>query len=203
MHFWRHERIECDGCQKGENSIALEHSKKRHWPKVKISFKIGRTKYLCVCRRMKLTGRGVHSEKVGERGRRWVLDRRDAVKHYLLLIRVNKWSYKSCEQKTDWTTLKVKTTVSLCSAFQVQHDTPFPHPNFLPFKECIISCSTCIFVFTALSFSSLSSKLHEQSFFVLGNILLFFGGSIVRASPPLPAYQVASTNSFKSAFEIK
>ena len=28
MQFERHGRIECDGCQKGENSIALEHSKK-------------------------------------------------------------------------------------------------------------------------------------------------------------------------------
>ena len=44
--------------------------RKKHWPKVKISFQIWRTKYLYVCRRMKLTGRGVHSEKVGERGRR-------------------------------------------------------------------------------------------------------------------------------------
>ena len=31
---------------------------------------MGDTKYLCVCRRTKLPGRGVHSEKVREIGRR-------------------------------------------------------------------------------------------------------------------------------------
>ena len=31
---------------------------------------IGDTKYPCVCRRMKLPGRGVHNEKVREIGRR-------------------------------------------------------------------------------------------------------------------------------------
>ena len=28
VQFWRHGRSECDGCQKGEKSIALEHSKR-------------------------------------------------------------------------------------------------------------------------------------------------------------------------------
>ena len=32
--FWRHGRIECDGCQKRANSIALENSRSKCWPKV-------------------------------------------------------------------------------------------------------------------------------------------------------------------------
>ena len=34
MQFSRHRRIACDGCQKGENSIALEHSRTNCLPKV-------------------------------------------------------------------------------------------------------------------------------------------------------------------------
>ena len=33
--------------------------------------KMGHTKYLCICSRTKLPGRGVHSEKIRETGRRW------------------------------------------------------------------------------------------------------------------------------------
>ena len=52
-----------DGCQKGENSIALEHRRERVLAKG-FRFSIRDSKYLCVCRRMKLPGRGVHSEEV-------------------------------------------------------------------------------------------------------------------------------------------
>ena len=30
MQFWKHRRTEYDGCQKGEISIALEHSKEKN-----------------------------------------------------------------------------------------------------------------------------------------------------------------------------
>ena len=30
MQFWRYGRTECDECQKGENSIALEQSKRKN-----------------------------------------------------------------------------------------------------------------------------------------------------------------------------
>ena len=33
------------------------------------SFNVGEAHYLCVCRRLKLPGRGVHSEKVRETGK--------------------------------------------------------------------------------------------------------------------------------------
>ena len=66
MQFLRHGRIECDGCQKGENSIALEHRRERVLAKG-FRFNIRDSKCLCVCRRMKLPGKGIRGEKV--RGR--------------------------------------------------------------------------------------------------------------------------------------
>ena len=48
--------IECEGCQKGVNSMALEHSRRNS-----LCSNMGDRKYPCVCRRRKLHGRGVHS----------------------------------------------------------------------------------------------------------------------------------------------
>ena len=45
---------------------------KRALPNVLVLINMGNTKYLCVCRRTKLPGRGVHSEEVREIGRRRV-----------------------------------------------------------------------------------------------------------------------------------
>ena len=61
-------RTECDGCQKEENSIALEHGKRKRAGRKYLFFNMGATNYPCVCRRTKLPERGVHSEKVRETG---------------------------------------------------------------------------------------------------------------------------------------
>ena len=45
---------------------------KRASPNVLVLINMGNTKSLCVCRRTKLPGRGVHSEKVREIGKRYV-----------------------------------------------------------------------------------------------------------------------------------
>ena len=45
---------------------------KRALPNVLVLINMGNTKYLCVCRRTKLPGRGVLSEEVREIGRRRV-----------------------------------------------------------------------------------------------------------------------------------
>ena len=52
---------------KGENSIALEQSKRTF--ATGFSFNMGDAKCPCVCRGTKLSGRCVHSEKVREAGR--------------------------------------------------------------------------------------------------------------------------------------
>ena len=61
--------IECDGCQKGVNSVSLDHSPETALAKGFCSI-MGAMKYLCMYRRMKLSGRGVQNEKVREIGRR-------------------------------------------------------------------------------------------------------------------------------------
>ena len=47
--------IGCDRCQKGENSLALEHSRTEGRG---FSFNIGDAKHLCVCGRVKLPRKG-------------------------------------------------------------------------------------------------------------------------------------------------
>ena len=54
--------IECDGCQKGVNSVSLDHSPEAALAKGFCSI-MGVTKSLCMCWRRKLSGRAVQSEK--------------------------------------------------------------------------------------------------------------------------------------------
>ena len=60
--FWRHGRTECNGCQKGPNSIAVQNNFSRRNTLAKcFCSNMLDTTYQCVCRRMNLPGRGVHS----------------------------------------------------------------------------------------------------------------------------------------------
>ena len=62
-----------------EKIYFLWNTVNEHWPKG-FSSKIGNVEYLYFCRRTKLPGRGIHSEKVRETGRRRV--REEAINHF-------------------------------------------------------------------------------------------------------------------------
>ena len=65
MQFSRPGRTECDRCQNESNSTLRSTVGETVLVKG-FCFKMGNTKNLCICRRAKLPGRGVHSEWIRE-----------------------------------------------------------------------------------------------------------------------------------------
>ena len=68
MQFSTRERTECEGCQQGENSIALGHSKRKNAGQMFLFCNMWDTKYPCICKGRRLLGMGVHHGQVREIG---------------------------------------------------------------------------------------------------------------------------------------